>query len=237
MHQLTTNWFTEGIIDFEHKKYLLLAYLQYISKQFDETKLYPFLSDLVFHYQNIKSLKDNRAVVLQKMPKKLRKFDLDKFRLEYEEIMNDDACMTEIEAILDFALPALKNFLNDGKEIYNFVEKKLEINPVGIVPLNKEEGYFMLQNGHKSDTEVFEFKLSFFENASEKFRSIQTKHLLSYQPKISWSFEAIKLDLIRSHKKFPNPATYVVRSLLPFPFGETLLPIAKRSLVRFIAVS
>ena len=72
MRQLTTNWFTEGIIDFEHKKYLLLAYLQHVSKQFDETKLYPFLSDLVFHYQNVKSLKQNRAVVLQQMPKKLR---------------------------------------------------------------------------------------------------------------------------------------------------------------------
>jgi len=48
------------------------------------------------------------------------------------------------------------------------------------------------------------------------------------------TYENIKLDLIRQHKNLPNPATFVIMSAFQFPLNETLLPIAKRSFVRFI---
>lgn len=234
MKELNANWFAEGIIDFEHKKYLLLAYLKYVSKQFDSTKLYPILSDLLFHYKSLKSLRDNQELVRQSMPKKLRKFDLDKFRLEYEQIMNDDEYMVEIASILDFAIPRIQRAVKDGKEIYEIVEENLEIEPIGILPIQKEFGYMMVKNGDHSDTQVFEYNLSIFENASEKFRSMRTSYVNSYQHHISNSFESIKIDLLRRNRTLPNPATYLVYSLIPFPLNETLLPIAKRSLVRFI---
>ena len=50
MKQLSETWFVEGYIDFELKKYTLLAYLQQINKYFNENKLYPQLSDLFFPY-------------------------------------------------------------------------------------------------------------------------------------------------------------------------------------------
>ena len=53
MKQLSETWFAEGYIDFELKKYVLLAYLQEINKYFYENKLYPQLADLIFHYNNI----------------------------------------------------------------------------------------------------------------------------------------------------------------------------------------
>ena len=59
---LSKNWITEGIIDFEYKKYILLAYLQHIKSEFDERKLYPMLSDLFFHYQNLLQFKENKYV-------------------------------------------------------------------------------------------------------------------------------------------------------------------------------
>ncbi len=46
MKQLSETWFAEGFIDFELKKYTLLAYLQQVSACFNESKLYPQLSDL-----------------------------------------------------------------------------------------------------------------------------------------------------------------------------------------------
>ena len=48
---LSETWFMEGNIDFESKKYTLLAYLQRINAYFNESKLYPHLSDIIFHYQ------------------------------------------------------------------------------------------------------------------------------------------------------------------------------------------
>ena len=53
MKTLSHTWFAEGYIDFELKKYTLLAYLQQIHKEFNQNKLYPQLSDIIFHHNNI----------------------------------------------------------------------------------------------------------------------------------------------------------------------------------------
>ncbi len=55
MKTLSQSWFAEGYIDFELKKYTLLAYLQEVNAYFSQNKLYPQLADLVFHYNNIKA--------------------------------------------------------------------------------------------------------------------------------------------------------------------------------------
>ena len=39
--QLDPEWIYQDPIDFEHKKYKLLAYLQKCDKRFDELKIYP----------------------------------------------------------------------------------------------------------------------------------------------------------------------------------------------------
>lgn len=234
MKELQADWFTQGIVDFEHKKYILLAYLKHISENFNSKKVYPFLSDLVFHFENLRSLKESQSVVKQAMPKKLRKFDLDNFRLEYERIMDDDDYMQEIEIILDFAIPKIKTALSDGKEIYEYVEENIAIEPIGILPLNKEFGYMILNNGNSSESKVYEYEFTIFENASEKFRSIRTLFVSDYSRKFTQTFESIKIDLIRTHKKFANPATFAINSSIAFPYFETFLPIAKRSFVRHI---
>ena len=53
LNALSKNWFSDGWIDYEYKKYELLSYLQKIDKLFNQTKLYPYFSDLINHYQNI----------------------------------------------------------------------------------------------------------------------------------------------------------------------------------------
>lgn len=44
----------------------------------------------------------------------------------------------------------------------------------------------------------------------------------------------IKSDLLRYNKNLPNPATYVIESELTLPFEDTLLPLAKRTLVKYL---
>lgn len=41
MKTLSENWLTDGWIDFEYKKYILLACLQHVGGQFKEVKLDP----------------------------------------------------------------------------------------------------------------------------------------------------------------------------------------------------
>ena len=233
--KLGTNWLVEGMIDFEYKKYLLLAYLQHVSKNFDDQKVYPFLSDLIFHYQNLVIFKEKKQKVSGELTRRIQKIDLDNFRIEYEKLMHDDKYLDEIEEILAFAIPKIKAQMQNGRELYELVETQLQIEPIGIVPLKADEGYLLLSNGQQTDTQVYNYQLTIFENATEKYRAIRTRYLRSYIRQFTNTYEAIKLDLIKTNRALPNPATFLVKSEYAFPLKETLLPIAKRSLVRFIS--
>lgn len=234
MEKLNENWLTEGLVDFEYKKYMLLAYLQHISKHFDEQKLYPFLSDLILQHQNLIILQKNKDAIKDHFPKQISKIDLENFTIEYERLMNDEQYMLEIESIIEFALPNIEKSMSFGMQLYNYVEDSIEIQPIGLMPLNTEIGYLLLNNGKHFDIEVYKYKLTIFEKYNEKYRSIQTQYLDSYAHQINNTFNSVKLDLIRRNKELPNPATFAIASRLKFPVQETLLPIAKRCFVRFI---
>ena len=103
MESLNRNWLTEHHIDFEYKKYILLAYLQHVSDHFTENRLYPFLSDLVEHYRNLKFLKESKQQLFDRFPERILGSDAEHFRLVYQKIIEDDSLMKEIEQIVDEA--------------------------------------------------------------------------------------------------------------------------------------
>jgi hypothetical protein len=237
MKSLGINWFIEGSIDFEHKKYILLDYLQEINRHFDKSKLYPNLTDLIFHYNNLLNFKSNKSALQQAFPQRLTKADIEAVKLTYEKIVQDDFSMKEIENIISYALHKMDPALQTGKEIYDFVESRLNIDPVGVVPLMPYNGYFSLRNGTDRTNWVYEYQFTIFENKDDKFRGINVQFVNTYEQSITTTPEAIKLDLIRRRRHLPNPAVYYVYSDISFPLEQTLLPVAKRSLVKFISAA
>ncbi len=235
MQSLNKNWITENHIDFEYKKYILLAYLQHVSDNFTENRLYPYLADLVEHYRNLRSIKDNKQVLYNQFPERLKGPDMEQFRLIYEKMVQDDTLMQEIESILDYSIPQMEHSLKEGKKIYDIIEDNLKIFPIGVIPLFNEDGYLFLKLGSSTDTWVYEYHISFFENSMERFRGIQVNYIATYEKNILNTYEAIKIDLLRFNKNLPNPATYVVESDLSIPFEETFLPLVKRTIVKRIA--
>ncbi|MEO8406148.1 MAG: hypothetical protein ABI480_16185 [Chitinophagaceae bacterium] len=237
MKSLSETWFAEGYIDFELKKYTLLAYLQEINKQFNEQKLYPQLADVIFHYHNIVAFRENKKYLQEHFPKKLNGVQMQKLQLLYEQLIADTELMQELEDIIHYSADLMKKTISDGAEIYEFVEEKISISPVGIIPLDTQEGYFFLSTGKVNPTCVYQYRLSIFEKHDEKYRSIKTHFVDNWQRSISSTYEHIKSELIRQHRDLPNPAVYSIETELKFPLDETLLPIAKRSLVKFLTLA
>ncbi|MBI5858733.1 MAG: hypothetical protein HZB42_13965 [Sphingobacteriales bacterium] len=237
MKSLSETWFAEGRIDFELKKYTLLAYLQEINKYFNENKLYPQLADIIFHYNNIVAFRENKKYLQEHFPKKLNGLQLEKLQLLYEQMIGDDELMQELEDIIYYSAGKMKSTIRSGTDIYEFVEVNLDIAPVGIIPLDTQEGYFFLSSGDVHCTRVYHYRLSIFEKHDEKYRSIRTAFIDRWQRSISSTYEHIKSELIRYRKELPNPAVYSIETELSFPVDETLLPIAKRSLVKFISAA
>jgi len=90
-------------------------------------------------------------------------------------------------------------------------------------------------DAESNDTKVFEYNVTIFENQTEKYRGINTTYVESYKRSILNTPENIKTDLIKRNRELPNPAVYGIESNYSFPLDQTLLPIAKRSLVKYIA--
>ncbi|MBS1628368.1 MAG: hypothetical protein JSR09_01035 [Bacteroidetes bacterium] len=235
MKTLSQTWFADGYIDFELKKYTLLAYLQEVNKYFTENKLYPQLADVIFHYNNIIAFKENKKYLQEHFPKKLTGIQLQQLQLLYESMIEDNALMNELEDIINYSATTMKKTINNGSEIYEFIENKISIEPVGIIPLENNEGYFFLCEGKAKNTWVYQYRLSMFEKHDAKYRSIKTEFINVWQHNYVNTYQNIKTELIKNRSEMPNPAVYAVETTMSFPIEETLVPIAKRSLVRYIS--
>ncbi len=231
---LSETWFLDGYIDYELQKYRLLAYLKQVDNCFNEQKLYPQLADVIFHYRNLENFKNNKELLQSSFPKTLSEVDLDKLKLVYKEMLADNEVMHELERIIDYAIPQMKGTIESGTEIYELVEQQLRIEPVGILPLYKNEGYLMLHYSNESDVRVYNYNINLFTHKDARYKSLRINYVDSWTKNISITYENIKSNIIKTIKTLPNPAVYLMESALQIPINETLLPIAKRTLVRFI---
>ena len=125
MKTLSETWFADGFIDFELKKYTLLAYLQEVNKYFNEAKLYPQLADVIFHYNNLVAFRDNKKDLQEQFPKKLTGIQIEKLQLLYEQMIEDDELMQELETIMHYSIATMKTTISNGTEIYEMVEQSI----------------------------------------------------------------------------------------------------------------
>src|ERR1035437_3451786 len=114
MKQLSETWFADGYIDFELKKYTLLAYLQEVSKYFTENKLYPQLADVIFHYNNLMAFRENKKFLQEQFPKKLTGIQIEKLQVLYEQMIDDDELMRELEDIINYSASKMKKAITNG---------------------------------------------------------------------------------------------------------------------------
>ncbi|MBP9927292.1 MAG: hypothetical protein KBF45_15030 [Cyclobacteriaceae bacterium] len=235
MDRLKDNWLTEGLIDFEYKKYQLLGYFKEVKNSFNRVELYPFLSDLVFHYRNLVSLKENHSLLRDSFPKELSQDGLKNLELNYQRMIEDDSLMQEIESIIEYALPQFKTSLDEGSYIYESVESKCEISPVGLTSLYANEGYLFVSQPPEKETHIYRYQVTIFEQSSETMRGLHTHFLQTAERSLSSTYENLKLNLIKKYAELPNPSVYLVLSKLKVPFDQTLMPVAKRLLVKQIS--
>ena len=237
MKTLSQTWFADGYIDFELKKYVLLAYLQEIFKCFNDNKLYPQLADLIFHYNNLVAFRENKKYLQEQFPKRLTGVQIQQLQVLYESMIEDDSMMQELESIINYSVAKMRKAIDSGTEIYEFVEEKLNIEPIGLVPLDHQEGYFFLCDGGESKTRVYQYRLSIFEKHDARYRAMKTDFIDEWERNFVNNHQNIKAELIRNRSFLPNPAVYAVETKLSLPLEETLLPIVKRTLVRYITVN
>jgi hypothetical protein len=209
--------------------------LQQVDKDFEFLKLYPSLRELTAHYRRLVLVKMKKEELYNSFPQKAKDIDTEKMQIVFEKALEDDNLMRELETIIDYSIPQFKKHLLEGKKIYDDIESQLNIFPVGVVPLDSREGYLFVRDGKDSETQIYVYDITFFENPEAKYKGIHTEFVKSREMDLGVTYQHIKLELIKEKQDLPNPATYAVESAWTLPLEETLLPIAKNSLLKFVA--
>lgn len=230
MNRLRVETFFGGAHDVETKQYEVLNGIKAYTSEFQHNRLYPALSELIELYGALQDFLNKKNDF--KLPQNLKDVDLENQQLVYD---NSNLVNSELERAADliaWAIPRLKQCVDEGREVYNFVDEHIQIEEVGIMPMYKEEGYWFVPEHTSSLIHLLRYQVSLFSSTSERYRTLKTQVLES----ITHSFvqpthESLKLDLIGRYHDLPNPATYACETDLEFPFAATILPVAKRKLM------
>lgn len=235
MTKLHVDWLTEGILDFEYKKYVLLAYLQQIQKEFSANRLYPHLPEVQLHFDSCVRLRTNQQAIRSTFPKNVTGVDIATWKLLYKETVQDDVYLNELTDILDFAIPGLSQTLDEGTQRFLEVGENIRISPVGIVPLRIEEGYLFVCHSLRNMVTIFQYQLALYNEMKERY--LKTLFIDTVRLGLGNSLNQIKVDLVKRNTSLPNPATYIVESKYEYPLEETLLPVAKRLMLKQLNVA
>ncbi|GHB77131.1 hypothetical protein [Persicitalea jodogahamensis] len=233
MTKLSSQWLTDGILDFEYKKYVLLAYLQHVREEFNKHVLFPHLVQVREHYDSSVTLKESQISMRAQFPKDLTGVDPAQLRWIYQNTHQDGAHLEEIGDILEFAIPQFSQLMQEGQSRYDEVKASLKIMPIGIVPLRTEEGYLFVYRQSSREATIYRYQVTLFDARRE--RIIQTQRIDSMRKNLSTTFENMKVELTRRYTQLPNPATYMVESPREYPVNETLLPAAKHLMAKYLS--
>lgn len=219
--------FFTGIRDEEGSRYRILGGLQEIRRAFASNRVYPHLADLIHLRAALRRLVEASEPLRPRGS--LKGLDLDEGALRYER---PEGAAAPFDALVVWAMPKIEDAIEEGRAIFDFVEERTAVEAVGIVPSYQDEGYLLVPDGRA--LRVVRYGVSLFTRADERFRSLRTASL-DDAPAAAPPHELKRL-LTARYPELPNPATYRVATDLDFPVDETMLPVAKRKLLQYLAL-
>jgi len=236
MNSLSLELFTKVGIDYEIRQYHVLNGLKKIRDKFALNKLYPQLSELISLYQLLDIINGEVEKLEDGMPQEIKNIDLINKKITYQLMHDDHKHLDNVKKIINWAMPFIKETIDEGITIYDFVDDNIWVEKVGILPNYTEEGYIFVPDNKDKKLYLFRYELSIFTTSDDNYRSLKTRYISSIdESKLKVSHNSIKLQLIRKHTDLPNPATYAFSTDLDFSFEETMFPIIKRKFLKYLS--
>jgi len=207
-------WFLHEHLDIEYQTYRLLAYLQFVEKQFLQIKLYPYLSELIKHYEFV----DNISTKMEEIKKRIN-----------TELNNE---ITEyIYEISDIIKNNTQKAIEQGINLFNTILKSMEYEVIGIIPEYNQEGYIIASYEQVNYLDIMRFHISSITDY-DKFYMTNIEYLegLGNISMLNRAPEFIKRHILEKYKDLPNPIVIYVKASYYVPLHETLIPIMRRVL-------
>lgn len=225
--------FLSAARDAESARYRVLDALKTIRREFSRNRIYPSLSNLIDVYGVLRKVSEGGRALNEELPRRIVGLDLENNKLVTEPMELPNSELAAVSGLIEWALPEIVAMIEEGRTIFNFVDDNLSVEEVGIIPSYVEEGYILVPEIDRGLLHVLRYEVSIFTDASERYRNLKTTTVQTMPlAAIGRTPSSLKQELIEVYRDLPNPATYYFNTDLDFPYTETLLPVAKRKLLR-----
>jgi hypothetical protein len=231
---LSIEHFLTAGTDLERAQYTILGALRSVKDDFARSAIYPHLSDLIDLHKTLRNLLDQLGGIRGAIPTPIESINPDSEETIQREEAPDLGAVGILTELIAWSLPKVTDIIEEGKTIFEFVDASLHVEQVGILPGYTEEGYLIIPDRAADELCVFRYVMSSVTRANERYRSLRTRPIKRMADRKVIPPQHLKLELAREQPDLPNPATYYVDSELEFPFDQTVMPIAKRKLMRHL---
>ena len=236
MQPLSLELFTRAVDDVERTQYQILAGLKRAYTAFEEQRVYPHLGRLVKLHGTLMTVLTRTEEFRTPETGRITGINWEEKSLSYEWPELEDTEMAVVEDLIRWALPHIRETIEEGRSVYEHVEDNMELETVGIVPSYLQEGYLMVPERKTDELHVLRYQLSMIQEEGENHRALRTVHLKTVeQGGVDVHPSNVKLDLLEERRDLPNPATYFSNTGLDVPYEPTLLPVVKRRLIRHLS--
>lgn len=113
-------WYYESPIDFEHKQYILLSYLQTVESSFINRIVSPHLLHMEKMVMELKNFEESIKTIKSEFDKNRYIYLFDNYKLDGD----NNVYINEIKEIIDFSIPQVKVRIDWG---YNVLKKNRQI--------------------------------------------------------------------------------------------------------------
>lgn len=213
--------------DEEASRYRILDGLQHAHHAFARNEVYPALGSLIRVHETLRRL--TAAADALREAGDLTGIDLEMGRLLREA---PETPSLLAETLARWALPRVEAAVEEGRALYEFAEEHAAVRLVGLLPQYRHEGFLLLPEGPR--LRVVRYTVSLFDQPDGRYRRLRTAEVEPVAALLPP--EALKRTLAARHPELPHPATFAVETDLDLPVEPTLLPVAKRKLLHYLAM-
>lgn len=235
---LDTDWIIKDPIDYEHKKYVLLAYFKKVDKLISENKIYPIFIELSLHLANIQTIIKEKTIIYTKkkfescddevLLKDLMAKPIPKMNLEEEQ---------ELDKIIKFTSSKFFEYFSLVKSFWTVIYETISISPKkNKKNINNGFGFLTFNDRKNGLIYVWEYKIS---EVLPKSKEFQTNIKLIFQGnKKDLTFNKILENFSNFDENQKKEApVFEGKTSDNYPLDETLVPLFKRKLLSYILQS
>jgi hypothetical protein len=205
--QLDDSWLTSDPIDFEYKKYLLLAYDQKLKAESKKRKLYPHLTDIVDRLTYVNDFLKN-ITAFENSAKEVNKIDWVNKEVRYKSKINDES-FDDIKYLAWYSQNILSDLYIEFMNLYDDIDGCIVINGNRFSVFDKFNGYIRLKYQKKE-------KILFYEI----YKTID--------PEPMYHIKTSKAKLVDYYTDRYNKNIFEITVNEDFPAKESMIPVLRR---------